>query len=274
MSQVSSKYVEVDGLNIHYLEAGQGDPVLLIHGFPTSSHLWRNVIPELSSNHRVIAPDLPGFGRSDKPLDVKYNYRFFERVLDGFLEALGVTNTVLVVHDLGGPVGLHWGLGRLERITKFVILNTLVYPETSWAVKLFLISLRVPGVRDYVVSPGGIVGAMKLGVEHKKRLNRETLTPYTAPFTDVAARKGLIKAGSGLSVKGLAEIGQGLRNIQVPVRIIYGTNDRILPDIAKTVARMQQDIPQAESTALRGCGHFLQEDEPQQLGRLMADFLA
>lgn len=89
-------------------------------------------------------------------------------------------------------------------------MNTLVYPEISWAAKLFLIALRTPGLRDYLVSPKGIVAAMKFGVVHKDRLDREALTPYTAPFQDAPARQALIKAGSGLGTKGLAEIARKL----------------------------------------------------------------
>ncbi|MFA9472411.1 MAG: alpha/beta fold hydrolase [Deltaproteobacteria bacterium] len=269
----TSHYIQVNNLRIHYLEAGEGEPILLLHGFPTSSHLWRNVMPELAKTHRAIAIDLPGYGLSDKPLDVKYNFTFFEHILEGFCDALGIDDTHLVVHDLGGPVGLLWAVRHPERIKRLVILNTLVYPQTSWAVKLFLIALRTPGVRDYLVSPKGLVASMKFGVVHKGRLNREALTPYTAPFEDPAARQALIKAGSGLSIQGLAEIARKLPGLKGPVRLIYAENDRILPDIAKTMQRLQRDLPGAELTALPNCGHFLQEDEPERVGKLISEFL-
>ncbi len=104
--EISSRSVEVDGLRLHYLESGSGEPVLLLHGWPTSSFLYRNVIGHVAQNSRAIALDLPGFGSSDKPLDASYSFRFYSRVLDGFLSALGIDKTSLVVHDLGGPVGL------------------------------------------------------------------------------------------------------------------------------------------------------------------------
>jgi pimeloyl-ACP methyl ester carboxylesterase len=184
--------------------------VPLLHGFPTSSHLYRNILPTLAKTHRAIALDLPGYGLSDKPLDSRYNFRFYTDTLNAFRDALDISTTNLVVHDLGGPVGMYWAVHNPHRVNDIVLLNTLVYPETSWAVKLFLLALRTPGLRDFVVSPKGIVGAMKFGVVHKERLNREVLTPYTAPFEAPAARKALIKAGSGLSIKGLAEIARKL----------------------------------------------------------------
>jgi len=279
MTEPSSHYTTVNDLRLHYLEAGPSSPdpnthpILLLHGFPTSSHLYRNVIPTLAKTHRAIALDLPGYGLSDKPLDVRYGFDFFADTLDGFLEALGIDDTHLCVHDLGGPVGLYWALRHPGRVHKLIILNTLVYPETSWAVKLFLLALRTPVVRDYVVSPKGIVAAMKFGVVNKDRMNRAILTPYTAPFETPAARKALIKAGSGLSIRGLAKIARELPGWQVPLRLIYGENDRILPDIAKTMARIQKSHPEAELTALPNCGHFLQEDNPEQVAQLIADFL-
>ena len=268
----SSRYITANALNLHYLEAGEGDPILLLHGFPTNAHLYRNIIPTLATTHRVIALDLPGYGLSDKPLDARYNFRFFTDTLNAFLDALDIPTTNLVVHDLGGPVGVYWAVHNPGRVNSIVLLNTLVYPETSWAVKLFLLSLRIPRLRDFVVSPKGIVGAMKLGVVHKERLNREVLTPYTAPFEAPAARKALIKAGSGLSIKGLAQIKKKLPSLEGPLRLIYGENDRILPDVAKTMRRIQRDCPTAELTALPGCGHFLQEDDPQRVADLIAEF--
>jgi haloalkane dehalogenase len=168
---------------------------------------------------------------------------------------------------------MFWAVRHPQRVKNIVVLNTLVYPETSWAVKLFLLALRTPGLRDFLVSPKGLVGAMQFGVVHKDRLTREVLTPYTAPFESPAARQALIKAGSGLSIKGLAEIARKLPTLEAPLRLIYGENDRILPDIAKTMQRIQRDCPGIEVTALPNCGHFLQEDEPEQVAELIAEFL-
>jgi haloalkane dehalogenase len=273
VTQATSHYTTVHNLRLHYLEAGEGEPVLLLHGFPTSSHLYRNILPELGKTHRAIALDLPGYGLSDKPLDVAYDFDFYADVISSFLAALGIEETNLVVHDLGGPVGLYWAIQHPGRIPKLIILNTLVYPQTSWAVKLFLIAMKTPGLRDYLVSPKGIVAAMKFGVVQKKRLNRAILTPYTAPFEDPAARKALIKAGSGLGIRGLAKIARELPGYPTSIRLIYGEKDRVLPDVAKTMARLKRDHPRAELTALPNCGHFLQEDDPDQVAQLIAEFL-
>ena len=272
MPQPSSHYTEANNLRLHYLEAGEGDPILLIHGFPTSSHLYRNILPELAKTHRAIALDLPGYGLSDKPLDSKYDYEFYANTLSAFLDALGIGDTHLVVHDLGGPAGLYWAVENPSRVNRIAILNTLVFPEVHWTVTAFLLALRTPGLRSFLTSSKGIVATMKLGVVHKDRMNRETLTPYTAPFETKPARQALIKAGGGLGVGGLAKIAKKLPTLEAPLRLIYGEKDRVLPDVAKTMTRIKALRPDANLTALENSGHFLQEDAPEQLATLLSDF--
>lgn len=271
--EISSHFVDVAAWRLHYLEAGEGDPVLLLHGWPTSSFLWRRVIPPIAENHRVIAPDLPGFGQSDKPLDVSYSFRFFDRVLEGLADSLELDSLSLAVHDLGGPVGLYWASRHSERIDKLIVLNTLVYPQVSWAVALFLASIKLPGVRSLLSSPWGLRQAYRLGVADPNRLADDAMDGIQAPFQTADDRKALLAAGSNLSPKGLAEIERWLPSVKVPVRGIYGERDRILPDIAKTMRRIKDDVPHAEITALADCGHFLQEERPEEIGRMIADFL-
>ena len=269
----AGSYTSVDGVRLHYRESGQGAPVLLLHGWPTSSLLWRNVAPELSHGCRVLALDLPGFGLSDKPLDRSYTFRFFARMIDGFLENLGIESTALVVHDLGGPVGLYWAVSNVNRVSRLAILNTLVYPEMSWAVKAFILMLKLPFARSWTVSPAGLRFAMQVGVVRAERRTAEMYEAVLSPFAATDAREALIKAGSELSPKGFFLIAQRLKALQMPVRIVYGKRDRILPDIQRTATRLQSDLPQASVTAIEDCGHFLQEDAPEELAGLLKTFL-
>lgn len=272
--QVEDAYADVDGLRLHYTTAGEGEPVLLLHGWPTSSFLWRNVMPEIAAGNRVIALDLPGFGRSDKPLDASYSFFFYERVLDGFLAALDIETTSLAVHDLGGPLGVFWACRNPQKLRRLALLNTLIYPNPSWAVILFVLSTKLPLVRSFMASPRGLAMAMRIGISDRSRVTEEVVQGVQAPFTGPDSRRALLRAGHGLSPKGFAEMAERLPSLTVPVRIIYGEKDRILPDVAKTMARVQRDLPQAEVTALADCGHFLQEEAPQEIGRLLAEFFS
>jgi haloalkane dehalogenase len=266
--------VEANGLTLAYRDQGSGPPVLLLHGWPTSSYLWRNVIPAIARRNRVLALDLPGFGASDKPLGGRYDFEFFERAIDGFLESIQVDEIAIGVHDLGGPVGLHWALHRPDRVREVALLNTLVYPEFSEAVLMFLKACTEPELREQLTSPQGLEAAMRLGLAEEGRLTDEVIAAVREPFETDDARRALADAGIGLEPSGFEEIASMLPSLRVPVRIVYGERDRILPDVGETMARVKRDVPQAKVTALPDCGHFLQEEAPAEIGELLTEFFA
>ena len=274
MAPTTLDTVKANGMTIAYRELGSGPPVLLLHGWPTSSYLWRNVMVPMARGNRVVAPDLPGFGGSDKPLDVPYDFDLFESTLDEFLAALDIDEVGLAVHDLGGPVGVHWAVHRPQRVTKLALLNTLLYPTFSEAVMEFIRACTEPELREQLTSPAGLRFAMGLGLADEANLSEEVVAAVCEPFADDASRRALANAGIGLPIEGFAEIERLLPSLQMPVRIIYGERDRILPDVAETMARVKQDLPQAEVTALPDCGHFLQEEAPDRIGEELARFFA
>ncbi len=271
---VESRTVHVEGLDLHYLEAGSGPPVLLLHGWPSNAGLYRHALPVIGASRRAIALDLPGFGASSKPTDVSYSFRFWDRVLTAFLDALGIARTGLVVHDLGGPIGLHWLASHRDRVTDLTLLNTVVFPEMSWAVKLFVVASRIPGLRALLASPWGIAQAMKVGIRDRSRHTPETLARYTGPYAGRAARKALLKSAHGLHPQGFHTIVDGLRGLELPVRLLYGERDGILPDVATTMRRVKDMLPHAELSSIPDCGHFLQEDRPDEVARALAEFLS
>jgi haloalkane dehalogenase len=266
--------VVIDGKRIHYRTCGTGHVVLLVHGWPTSSYLWRNVMPAIAAGGmRAVALDLPGFGGSDKPADGSYSFPFFSRVLDGFVDHLGVRTVDLVVHDLGGPVGLFWAATHPERVERLALLNTIVYPELSWAVLLFMGLNALPVVRDLFTTPRGLAWAMNFGVA--RPLPSDVMAEYLAPFAERGARRALQKAaGSNLHRDGMKKIEAYIKSLQIPVRLIYGDRDPILPEIGRTMSRVKRDVPHAELTVLPGAKHFIHEDCPDELGRMLAEFSA
>ena len=271
---MESRYADVNGMRLHYLEEGEGSPVLLLHGWPTNAQLWRNILPAVGKHRRAIALDLPGFGASDKPVDRRYDFRFYEETLEGFREHLGVEQLGLAVHDLGGPVGLYWATRHPDRLTDLAVLNTLAYPDFSLALKVFMLSLRTPLVRRFLTSARGIKAAMRLGVEDKRCISPDVAAIYQRPYESDEARKALLLSALGASIGGFRRIEQGLAHIKVPVRIVYGRKDRILPDVSETMARLQDSFPQAEATELDDAGHFLQEDAPEEVAELLAEFFS
>ncbi len=116
-----SHYITIEGVRIHYVDEGQGDPVLMVHGQPTWSYLWRNIIPVVAKSRRAIALDLMGFGLSDKPQDRQYSFDEHTRILREFIEALELKNLTLVFHDRGGPIGLEYAVYHQENVKKLVL---------------------------------------------------------------------------------------------------------------------------------------------------------
>jgi haloalkane dehalogenase len=169
---------------------------------------------------------------------------------------------------------LHWASRSPGRVTRLALLNTLVYPEFSEAVIAFITACSSPQSRDWITGPDGLEAGMRLGLADGSRLSDESLAAVQAPFATDADRRALADAGIGLQPAGFDEIAAWIPSVQVPVRVIYGEQDRILPDIADTVAHIQRDVPHAVVTALPDCGHFLQEEAGPQIGELLAEFFA
>lgn len=259
---------------LHALEAGDGPPVLFLHGWPTNAELWRHALPVVArAGRRAIALDLPPLGRSRGPADERYTLELYARLLDGALAALGVDGRLgLCVHDAGGPIGLHWAVERVRRISDLCLLNTLTSPRLSWAVWGFLVAARVPLLRGGFASPLGVRRTIQLGVR-TRRLDDETLRRYSDPFRPPAARRAWLRAVGVFRAEMLRPVDEGLPRFRdTPVRLIYGRRDWILPEIADTMARVQGQLPHAELTVLPDLGHFLQEDDPERVGALLAEF--
>ena len=125
-------YATVHGARMAYLDEGRGDPIVLLHGNPTSSYLWRNIIPHLTGIGRCIAPDLIGMGRSDKP-DLAYRFADHARYLEGLLDALELDRVALVVHDWGSALGFDWAMRHPERVRAIAFMEAIVRPAPSWA---------------------------------------------------------------------------------------------------------------------------------------------
>ena len=272
-TQITSSYTDVDGVKIHYRSAGNGPTILLLHGWPTSSFLYRDIIEKVSTKYRVIAMDLPGFGQSDKRLEDSYSFRYHTRVLNGFLKNLELDQVTLGVHDMGGPIGLYWMIKNMDKVDRLILFNTLIYPKFSFMVKLFALATVAPGIKTALISPWGIKRSMKFGVYQKSKLTDDIIRNYQAPFASQADRQLLIKTVQRLSMQAYGEIAKSLPSFKGPVQILYGEKDKILPDVARTMRKAKVDLPQARIKSYAHAGHFLQEDVPEELSQEILDFM-
>lgn len=270
---ISSKYLIAENVKIHYLIAGSGEPILFIHGFPTSSYLWRNIMEKLQGKHKVIAIDLPGYGKSDKKIEDSFSFRYYNRILNSFLDQLKLNKITLGVHDLGGPIGLYWMTQNMEKVDRLILFNTLVYSKFSWAVKLFGLATITPVLKDWLTSKKGIKKTLNIGIYNKENLTEEIIRNYQSPFSDKTSRKVLLKTVQRLSLKGFKEIEEKLPLFKGPLQIIYGEDDKILPKVSLTMEKVKKDLPQSNIYSIPNCGHFLQEDYPNQISKEILEFM-
>ena len=263
--------VSVDEQPISYVVEGEGPPMLFVHGWPTHSGLYRNITPALAPHRRTVAIDLPGYGQSAKPTDVRYDFPFYSRAIDGVLRDLDIDQIGLVVHDLGGPVGLYWAVENPQRVRELVVLNTIAFTELHWAVKAFVAGISLPVLSQALTSSYGLRAAIRLGTQTAPE--PEVLKLYTSPFRSREDRTALAKAGRDLSVKKLARTAEKLSTLAVPTLLLYGTNDKILPDVENTMNRLAAVWPHATQTPLAGVGHFLQEDASDTVSEHLVRFV-
>jgi haloalkane dehalogenase len=268
-------YLEQDGMRMHYVDEGEGDPVLLLHGEPTWSYLYRKVIPELTGASRVVAPDYFGFGRSDKPVDREwYSYDSHYASVERFVEQLDLTNVTLVVHDWGGPLGLRLAVTRPERIARLVVLNTGIFsgrpPNDEWL--RFRAFVRRVGTE---LRPGQLVQ-----VTCVNDLPADVVAAYDAPHPTPESMTGTLMFPELVptdlehpSAAKMIEVREALKSWDHPTLVFFGDSDPIFPpQVAERFAARMPNATAAPPVA--GAGHFVQEDAGEEVGRRIADWLS
>jgi haloalkane dehalogenase len=266
-------YRQFDGLRLAHLDEGDGAPVVFFHGEPTWSFLWRKVIPPvLDAGFRAIAPDLPGFGRSDKPVDLDwYSYDRHTAAVQELLEDLDILDATFVVHDWGGPIGLRLAAEHFERCGRIVILDTGLFtghqPMTD-AWKMF---------RDFVERTEDLpVGFLVKGA-CKIDPGDEVIAGYDAPYPDARSKAGArafpLMLPTTPESPG-AEAGQRvldvMREDRRPKLFLWADSDPIIPP---TVGERFAATLGGEIELVENASHFLQEDAGERIGRRIADWI-
>jgi haloalkane dehalogenase len=268
-------YVEQEGLRMHYVDEGSGEPVLLFHGEPTWSFLYRKLIPPLAGVGRVVVPDLFGFGRSDKPLrqeDYSYDahYRSIERLVGG----LDLRALTLVVHDWGGPIGLRLAVEHPERVARLVLLNTGVgagrAPSPEW--------LRF---RELVRAVGTDFTASRLvQVACMSRLGDDVVRAYDAPFPTGEAKAGALAFPELVpteldhpSAAAMLRVRDALAEWEKPALVLFSDSDRVFSpaDAERLAAHIPGALP---AEIVSRAGHFLQEDRGEEIAARIVRYLA
>jgi haloalkane dehalogenase len=264
-----------------YVDTGAGDPVVFLHGNPTSSYLWRNVIPHVASAARCLAPDLVGMGDSGKAPGGVYAFADHTRYLDAWFDALGLRRVTLVVHDWGSALGFHWARRHPERVRGVAYMEAIVRP-VAWAdwpaaARKIFQAMRSPAGEELVLQKNVFVERI-LPASVLRGLTPEELERYRAPYREPGeSRRPTLTwprqipiDGEPADVVALVEAyAAWLAASPLPKLFVNADPGSILTGAQREFCRTW---PNQDEVTVRGT-HFLQEDSPDEIGRAVAAFV-
>jgi pimeloyl-ACP methyl ester carboxylesterase len=269
-ANLPTQFTEVEGHRIAYYRTGQGPVMVLIHGITTYSFIWRKLIPGLKNDFDLIAIDLLGCGASDKPTGVDYSIKAQGRIIKKVLDNLGVGKVHLVTHDIGGGVGQIMAVDYPELAQSLVLINSVAYDY--WPVQP-ITAMRIPIIRQLAMASldfGVFKAIVKRGIFHKERVTDELMELFWRPLRTREGRQGFLQLAKCLNNNLLLDIAEQLRALKIPVMIIRGDGDSYLTsDICE---KLHREIPGSQLERIPTGGHFIHEDEPEQLISLIKNF--
>jgi haloalkane dehalogenase len=286
------QFTEAPGFRMHYVDEGEGEPIICLHGEPTWGYLYRNFIPPLSKTHRVIVPDHMGFGKSETPPDREYTLKTHVGNLAALVEELDLKDITLVIQDWGGPIGAAFTLRHPERVKRLFLMNTLCgygalvegapkvpRNESPWFA--WVEAALKDGSYEQVMSNLAVttLSVMKqlIGFENSSVITPEWISAYSAPFRTTEDCKGAIEfpldVVKNRIVSYVLDGRPMLDNLRSkPAMLAEGMKDRaILPEVA--IADFKALFPNAPVVELPHAGHFCQEDDSDTLVALLQQFI-
>ena len=267
-------YVDVDGVRMHHLDEGEGDPIVCFHGEPTWSYLYRRMIsPLAAAGHRVIALDYPGFGRSDKPTERSwYTYDRHCEYATRLLEDLDVRGSTVVVQDWGGPIGLRWATENADRAERLVILNTGLFAGQ--------VSEAFMAWRDFAERNPDMPVGFVIQSATATEVPKEIIDAYEAPWPNAESKAGVAQfpllvplSENDAGVDEMNTVRERLGSWEKPALVCFSDSDPIFTP--KAGQRFVDLIPGArELCVIEGGAHFLQEDKGEEIAAEINSFLA
>jgi haloalkane dehalogenase len=273
-----SRRLELPEGALHYIDEGDGEPLLFAHGTPTWSFEYRHLVRALRASHRCIAPDHLGFGLSERPAGADYTPEAHARRLRAFVDALGLRRFTLVVHDFGGPIALPLALDDPGRVTRLVVLNSWMWSfadDPEMVKRARIVSGRF-GRFAYRRLNMSLKILTPSAYGDRRKLTRSIHRQYLSAFPDADSRERVLWA-LARALTGSSGFYQGLwqrreRLAAIPALVVWGMKDTAFRP--KQLARWRELLPAAEVVELPGAGHWPHEEEPEQVAAAMTRFLA
>jgi len=267
---------DYQGIRINYYQAGQGPPVILLHGFGACTYTWRHLAPELAKDHRVFAIDLKGYGLSDKPEDGKYAVSDQADMVAAFIRTRDLHNLVIIGHSMGGGVTLMTYFkvrpDDPARIKKLVLIDSAGYPQKMpWFIRF----ARIPVINSLItrlLSPRfATYMVLKKCYYDNDKITEEQIDSYAYYGSLPGAREAVTATARQILPEDIEAVTAQYKTIKVPVLIIWGAEDEVVPlSVGK---KFKRDIPDSELVVLPKCGHIPPEEEAQETRRIIANFL-
>lgn len=269
------EFVDVRGARLYYYAAGTrgaGEPVVFLHGFPTSGHLWSDVVAQMPAGHRLVVVDLLGYGRSDPPGPRPLTLRAHAERIVGLLDALGIASACIVGHDLGGGVAQSLALHWPARVTRLALVDSVAFD--GWPTRdVRLARLFLPLLRYLPTT--WLLPIVRADLErgyYDAVHATHSIDKYQRPFSSNEGRRVFLDHLAALDARETVSLGSRLGEIGVPTAVICGSHDPFLPmSLARRLARQ---IPGATIDVLSGARHFTPEEEPREVAEILGRLLA
>jgi pimeloyl-ACP methyl ester carboxylesterase len=276
MGWVLDRNAIVEGSRIAYRDGGgKGRPVVLVHGTPSHSYIWRRVVPGLAAaGYRVLAFDLLGYGHSERPLQKDTSVASQARLLDGLLDIWRLDRADVIGHDIGGAAAMILAVRKPERFRSLAVIDTPSYdswPSETWRkiIREHLHEYHRMSLEEFRTT---MVRQLEMTVHHKARMSGETLDAYLRPLLgELGKTSFFVHQVSHYDSRYTEEIAGDLTKLSMPVKILWGEQDEWQP--VSYAKRLAQDIPRAMLTVIPEAGHFLMEDEPDRVTEELLGFL-
>jgi 2-hydroxymuconate-semialdehyde hydrolase len=260
--------VRVSGGELAYADLGEGPPVVLLHGFPTSSFLWRREAWLLAQRMRVIVPDLLGYGRSQKPKDADLSEMAQAGYVGELLSQLAIEELAVVGHDIGGAVAQMLALDERAGVQAMVLVDSACFD--AWPIEGVKMLQAVTSDQETAEFVQSVIQlTFDIGVAHQGRVDAPTLRAYMEPWLEDPA--AFFRAARAITGRGLAGRDEELAALDTPTFVIWGEEDPFLD--ATLGERLGEAIPGSTVAMLPGCSHFVNEDAPHTVGPLLFEYL-
>lgn len=259
---LNQSYIRVANINL-YCEYLLNDkpPILLIHGFASSTYTFRRIIPLLQKQFSVIAIDLPGFGKSEKSTSFVYSFQNYAKLMIECIQQFGISNTYIVAHSMGGQIALNMAIIAPEKINKLILLCSSGYLKR--AQKLLICSSYLPFFEKFVyyyVGRKDVRDYLKNVFFNQALINDELINEFARPLTEQGFYKALIRL---LRHREGDLLPQQLQGIQIPTLLIWGEEDRVVP--IQVGQRLVRDLPDAQLITYEKTGHLITEEKPEHV---------